>query len=247
MPHLISQHSLSFDESLHPEARACLAMISTDPLTTIPSSWIEHLSVKERLHYENCRYLLRQKQYLLGRYCAKLAIGKQLDLSPLSSFSIDSGIFRQPIIRDICCSGVMVSLSHSEHSAIALAFYDRYVCGVDIETVSIQKADLIRPLLTIREKELLANLEVSEEESMLLAWCAKESLSKALRTGLSLPFELLEIDSIQIQGIGFDIRYINFIQYSSLSLIHYGHVISITKPKDTSIHGLTIPLYQPAI
>lgn len=237
---LISQHSLSFRNSQDPETMACLVIIDT---TSLPHLWLESLSPRERLHYENYKFPLRQQQYLIGRYCAKLAVGQQLGILSLSSFSIDSGVFRQPIIRDIHSKGVMVSLAHSEHVAIALSFYDRYICGVDIETISSQKAELIRPLLTLREKDLLAHLGLSEEESMLLAWCAKESLSKALRTGLSLPFELLEIHSIQACELQFEIHYKNFIQYSSVNCIDRGYVISVTKPKETPIHGLTLPVY----
>lgn len=232
---IISKLSLSFGDFSDPEAMACLVIIDAH---SSPLSWLESLSPKERLHYENYKFPMRQQQYLMGRYCAKLAISKQLTIPSLSSFSIDSGVFRQPIIRDIHCNGVIVSISHSEHSAIALAFYDRYACGVDIEMMSSQKAELIRPLLKPQEKGLLAHLNLSEEQSMLLAWSAKESLSKALRTGLSLPFELLEIHSIQNQGTQFEIHYKNFIQYSSLNQFHNGHIISITKPKGIPIHGL---------
>lgn len=229
----ISQ-AIQLGTSQNPETKATVSILMSPFLQNL----LDHLSPEELSRYKNFQYPIRQEQFLLGRYCAKLAVAKQLNLPTLSSFSIDSGVFRQPIIRGITENGLMISLSHSENAAIALAFYDRYICGVDIELISSQKGELIRSLLTAKEKNLLLHLGIKEEESFLLAWCAKESLSKALRTGLCLPFEILEISSIQKKGKEFEIHYSNFCQYTSVNFIYCNHVISITKPKEVSLYGL---------
>ncbi len=73
--------------------------------------------------------------------------------------------------------------------------------AIDIETINSDKDDTILTQLTDNEQKLAASLLSSP--SLQLLWTIKESLSKVLKCGLTVPFELLEVESITQQEIFF--------------------------------------------
>lgn len=223
-----------FDASKHIESKACLSIIHAHENSC--KSWLNCLSDEERLIYHGYRYDKRKNSYLLGRYCAKQAIAQLIGINSLSSFSICSGIFRQPIVRNVPLSGVMISLSHSENSAAAIAHLDSYPCGIDLEKIAPQHIESIYPMMTNKECELLSPLNLNKIEGLILLWCAKESLTKVLKTGLSLPFSILEIYSIEKKEAYYEVSYKNFPQYSSINFISQGMMLSMVKPKKTKMY-----------
>lgn len=224
------------------ELKACLALVSKTEEED--KEGIEVLSEIEKETFEKYQHPERKKSYLLGRYCAKQAISKLVSLPSFASISILSGAFRHPLIRGISQNGLAISLAHSKNSAVAIAHFDTYPCGVDIEIINLFPKEPVINSLKENERAILVSHFPTEEECFALAWCAKESLAKAIKTGLTLPLSFLEIHSIEKIQSQYQVYYRHFPQYSSLNFVFEGRMISITKPKTVDIYGLDLPLYS---
>ena len=130
----------------------------------------------------------RQQDFLRGRSAAKIALEKFCELRRISFpdkalVTIDSNENGVPCARGF---SVGISISHSRDIAVAIAFDLTYSCGIDVEF--------------FRENRIAALSKMSSEEivprdlrSMTIAWSAKEALSKALGTGLTIALHKLRI------------------------------------------------------
>ncbi len=204
------------------------------------SSLVSFLSSSEKQQFNRFQYRARKKSYLMGRYCAKRAIGQLIPKALPSSISIENGALSHPIVRGLSETGLCVSLAHSGHSALALAHFDSHPCGVDLEMIDLLPRQTILDLLTQNEWQLLKQMNLPEKEGLALFWCAKESLAKAIKTGLTLPLSFFELLSIEKKDSYYEVFYTHFSQYSSLNLLHQGMMLSLTKPKKVTIYGLSL-------
>lgn len=237
--HIIST-PITFGLSESPESFGFITLIhqaEEDP------QWLSTFSEMEKAVFSKHIHEARKKSYLLGRYCAKQAICHLLQISSPSSISIVSGEFRYPLIRGINQNGLSLSLAHSGSSGLALAHFDTYLCGVDIESINSVSNSSIRSLLTDSEKLLLSQLPLDEKAALTLAWSAKESLSKAVKTGLTIPFSFFEIVSIERHALHYEVSYKHFRQYTSINFPTNEMMLSIAKPKTVAIYGLD-PLFR---
>ncbi|EPY12297.1 MULTISPECIES: 4'-phosphopantetheinyl transferase family protein [Paenibacillus] len=97
---------------------------------------------------------------------------------------------------------VFFNISHAG-AFIAVAL-DEAPIGIDIEQAGEWNMDVARLICSPRELELLANTNDSRarQELFFYIWTAKESVLKALGTGLSLPpstFEIVQETAVPIQ------------------------------------------------
>jgi 4'-phosphopantetheinyl transferase len=77
-----------------------------------------------------------------------------------------------------------------------------------------------------------------------LLWTAKEALSKVLRCGFMIPFELLEIEMFEPNN-DFAISYFkNFHQYQALSFPLANTLCSLVYPKKTELSLNTIHIQK---
>ena len=65
---------------------------------------------------------------------------------------------------------------------------------------------------------------------MLLLWCLKEALSKALRCGLTVPFGLLEVASLVPLPGGVRARFENFSQYEGIAFCAAPFCLALVMP-----------------
>jgi 4'-phosphopantetheinyl transferase len=234
-----------FEANPTPESLSCLSLVhATDAEDNL---WLSYLSSEEEAVYESYKHPSRKKSYLLGRYCAKEAVRSLTGVASTASFSIVPGAFHQPLIRGLPQNGLSVSLSHSHNSAAALAYFDYYACGIDIEKIGPSAQGVLKSIITSSERDLLLSLSLTQEEQLTLLWSAKESLTKALKTGLTLPLSFLEICSIIDKKTHYDIFYKHFPQYSAINFISNEMMISIAKPKTAVIHELKHAIYFQSI
>lgn len=189
------------------------------------------------LHPEEQAYFLkllhpkRQQSYLLGRFCAKQALAIYTNNSP-ASIKIENGIFQQPVVCSAPYNNAQVSISHTDVLGAAIAFPETHPMAIDIETICPTKRETILTQLTLSEIRLLSSDTV---DNLTMLWTAKEALSKVLRCGLGISFELLEINSI--------IHYTNWTlcnfkhvyPYQALSFRCGGSVCSLVYPKQTQV------------
>lgn len=168
------------------------------------------LSLEEQSRYEQFGSQKRKGQYLLGRIAAKIAIKRLITKNP-EIFSLPSsadiaenevvignlenGAPKITKIHESLCNFLQelgISIGHSNDFATAVAFLKPISCGIDVEKISASK---IRAL----QKVQLSGETLLEEnaENLTVAWCLKESLSKALGTGFAQSFENFRIKELE--------------------------------------------------
>jgi len=187
------------------------------------------LSPEEQKIFEKIPSQKRQREYLLGRYSAKRALCQAFS-TPMNNIYIESGIFGQPVIirpRDQC---FQVSISHTNNLGVAIAFPETHPMGIDIEEISYKNNSTILSQMTNQEVEILNTKDLCY--SLTVAWTAKEALSKILRCGLMISFNLLEISSYQKKEGYVECFFKNFAQYKSLSWKYKTSIITVVFPKN---------------
>lgn len=193
------------------------------------------LHPNEQEHFNTLRYSQRQFSYLLGRYCAKQAIATYTGHSVLTTSCIENGIFQQPITYCPGTPNLQVSISHTNNMGAALAFPEAHPMAIDIETCDSSKINVIETQLTHNEKNILVEYVSATIIPQLWFWTAKEALSKILKCGFMIPFELLEIDTLQMQEHCTRSYFKHFSQYQALSFQFANTICSIVYPRKTQL------------
>ncbi|MFN8371030.1 MAG: 4'-phosphopantetheinyl transferase superfamily protein, partial [Bacteriovoracaceae bacterium] len=132
----------------------------------------------------------RKKSFFLGRYAAKIGLRKFLSNYELNQFEIKTGVFNRPIPFYHFPTTIFpeVTITHSHDLALAIAYDHEHVIGIDLEHIPQIKAEYILKVINPSEKVI-----INQVEHIAVLWTIKEALSKALRCGLTVPFELFEI------------------------------------------------------
>ena len=160
------------------------------------------LSADEAAYHRRVPAEKRRREYLLGRYAAKSAVAAWLPsggpdfAADLAAIVIRPGAFQQPVVELSSPHAVGVTLAHSGASAFAIAHDLGHPVGLDFERHDPAHLAVLRS--QVAPAELPPPGPGRETESMrhTLAWSVKEALSKALRCGLTCPFEVLALDGL---------------------------------------------------
>lgn len=194
-----------------------------------------HLHDNEQIYFKTLEYERRINSYLIGRYVAKKAISALIGENNLKEIIIQNGVFNQPVI--VCRSNrnIQVSITHCDDFGAAIAFADILLIGVDIERADIKKRRTLESQLTEYEKGLASKVPHSYDCFLAMIWTIKESLSKVLKTGLTVPLSILEVKEVEVNNGYFTSMFSNFSQYRSISFIVEDYIISLTYPKCAEI------------
>jgi phosphopantetheine--protein transferase-like protein len=131
----------------------------------------------------------RQEERIAGRVAAKRAVQALTGAAP-GDIRIESLPSGAPQVRIAGQEGPKVSISHSEGVAIAIARRDGRI-GVDLETIEERPASFAREWFTAGEQARYGH----NPRALTAAWAAKESVLKALGTGMALhPREVEVVD-----------------------------------------------------
>jgi len=218
-------------EDLSFVAGFCLSGLGLESLKDKRNSF---LHPKEQVHFEALKYPKRQHSYLLGRYCAKQALNTHMNKKDPTNILIENGVFQQPIVYSLTHMNQQVSISHTNTLGAALAFHEAYPMAIDIESINKDKDDTISTQLSNNELNLAASLPNAPPLSLL--WTIKEALSKVLKCGLTIPFELLEIEALTQQGACIISHFTNFPQYQAISFFLSEATCSIVYPKKATLN-----------
>ncbi|MCU0735566.1 MAG: 4'-phosphopantetheinyl transferase superfamily protein [Methylotetracoccus sp.] len=155
------------------------------------------LSAGERERAAGFRFERHRRRYVIGRAALRGVLGTLVDCDPAAlPLLTESG--GKPALR----CGPAFNVSHSEeHLVIGIAHEGRL--GVDAEVKkSIPDAmELANGSFADDEIAVLETLSASERsEAFLKIWTRKESLLKALGTGLSMPLNQVSMQSGEGQG-----------------------------------------------
>jgi len=188
----------------------------------------------ERKVFDSLPTAIRKNSYLLGRIAAKMAISMIVGSEAMPSVFIDQGIFKFPVVKSHLNHNIQVSISHCDDIGIGLAFPEEHPLSVDIERIRPDIVDIIREYLSAADQTLLVNGRLSNPAGHTLLWTVKESLTKILRTGLTMDLKTVEIQSIEKKGDNCYISiYRNHLQYHAISFLKADYICSITLPRNT--------------
>jgi 4'-phosphopantetheinyl transferase EntD len=209
------------------------------------ASQLDQLHPVERARYDLCKYARRKESYLLGRLSAKAALAELTGFNDAAELLIDTGVFNFPVVKCAALSNQQVSISHCEGISISVAFAEAHPMGIDIEQVTEKHQEVMRNQLTTKEVELLRRFQLDDIRGYTLIWSIKESLSKVIRTGLTIDFSLLEVNALSVKNIGeYACTFSQFGQYQAVSCFLGDYVVSITLPKKSSVNfGQTMSFF----
>jgi 4'-phosphopantetheinyl transferase len=198
---------------------------------------VKFLHPKEREIYEALKFEKRIRSYLLGRYVAKHAIAALVGEQDLANILIQPGVFTQPVATCANNHNIQVGITHCDDFGAAVAFPEAHPMGIDIESISPNKKGVMESQMTETEKELIITFPFSYQEMLAFLWTMKEALSKALRTGLMTPFEIFEVNRIEVKNDCLVGYFKNFAQYKTVSFSLSSHYIcSIVYPMKTNLN-----------
>ena len=198
------------------------------------SVW-ELLHLGEKRHYQQLTFIRQKRAYLLGRVAAKRAIQALAPQVAPSDIFIDAGVFGFPVVRSRFLENMQVSISHTDEFGLALAYPEAHPLGIDTERVDTERVASVASTLDEQEELLLRGLLLPRPVSLTLLWTAKESLTKVLRTGLTLDLKLAAVKSLAKADNVWVGHFGNFGQYKSLSLLFSNRVCSVVLPEKTSV------------
>lgn len=220
-------------------ASMCLAKMSLNDLeNNVDLDSLLHIQEKKLL--DTLNFPRRKASYLIGRYCAKNALRYRYPAIKMNQVLIQRGVFDQPVIYGAGIVGTQVSISHTEEFGAALVFDESHPMAIDIEVSQTTHTETIKNLLTESEISLLAKHQGLFKEGFFnktpysWIWTAKESLSKVLRTGLTVEMSIYEVKNLCFEEpylIGY---FTNFPQYKSVSFIWHDVIVTIAMPVQSS-------------
>ncbi|MDM5187011.1 4'-phosphopantetheinyl transferase superfamily protein [Bacillus sp. DX4.1] len=196
----------------------------------------------EKWYYNSLKFTKKKNSYLLGRYVAKKAISKLVDEEDYTSILVNKGIFNQPIVTYEQQPNIQVSITHCKCMGAAIAFPEEHPMGIDVESIHASKRSVLENQMTKSEIKVINMFAYSEGKDQMLTviWTVKEALSKILRSGLMIPFDLLEVESIEFENGQFTSTFTNFTQYKAISFRIKDYIFSIVYPKKTRLTILNL-------
>lgn len=178
----------------------------------------------------------RKYEYILGRYGSVKAVEQLMECSRLY---IKSGIFNNPYLIGV--DSIDISIAHSDNYVTAIAFDRDIIIGLDCQTIDTRTSiENIWNSLTNKEKEIINSCLWDPEKMITAFWTMKESIAKAIKTGLMMAMDILEITEIVYSNDKIMGYMKNFSQYKIATYIVDDLVISIAFPKVLDICGLNL-------
>jgi 4'-phosphopantetheinyl transferase len=168
---------------------------------------LDWLTPGEQMRVGAFRFEKRRKDWLLGRWTAKIAL---LGITGLPDrdiirFEIASAPDGAPLPRlDGRPFLARLSLSHSNGRAFSTVLRGTIALGCDIELVEPRSAGFVETYFTATETERVERADPRFRDLLVtMIWSAKESTLKALRTGLQADTRSVEvIDDGDYSGAG---------------------------------------------
>lgn len=206
-----------------------LAEANLDDLQGQQDNFLSKSEIEELEKHSHDR---RRHSYLLGRWCAKQLISKYFNINP-KNISIKNGIFGNPLI-DGDLQNFGISISHTNNIAVVLIYPHTHPMAIDIELKDDSRLSTINKYITTNEKKYNLPLQI---------WAARESVSKILACGISVPKDILEINKLTKQDNTNIFTYKNLFHVKSYVITTDKLVVSITLPYKTVIKDV-LSLFQ---
>lgn len=222
--------------------RAALAWVPQEKYDSLAQHDAAFLHPNELSYFRALSFDRRRRSYLLGRCAAKQALMEHCSLVSPTEVEIASGVFQHPVVRPGLNEPTGVSISHSERVACALAYHEMHPASIDVEDAAPDREAVMRTQILPRELERAATAWNGEPHHAAVIWTAKEALSKALRCGMTCPYELLAVTDLQPGRLMLGGRFENFSQYSFQAWIMGHTVLSIVFPRNSVMTADMAPM-----
>ncbi|MGH8019063.1 MAG: 4'-phosphopantetheinyl transferase family protein [Opitutaceae bacterium] len=170
-------------------ARAVVALARAQPPDLAARAREDWLRGEELDRFERFKVEHARGDFLAGRMAAKSALCALAPDTEARSWEIVRGLWRQPCVRGPA-GGLKVTLAHSAGIAVAVAFDDRWTCGIDLERADRDAAEVVESQVTPEEAAWARASDGDITERWMLLWTAREATGKSFGTGLLFP-ELL--------------------------------------------------------
>ncbi len=217
--------------------RCAFAMVAA-PLAALEAAAPDMLGPEEAALLTDRLAPSRRQSFLAGRRAAKSALGLLAPGVPGRNISVLPGLLQQPVACVPGRSNLQVTLAHAGNAAIAVAHPEACPMGVDLERAAPEQQSALSEQTTPRERALAQTvMPYDEHQRMLLLWCLKEALSKALRCGLTVPFGLLEVASLVALPGGVRARFENFSQYEGIAFCAAPFSLALVMPHTARWEG----------
>ena len=189
-------HHLSF-KRVDREVPNAFAFVSYDHFEEIRANLSTHFCLEEKEQYQSLKQDKKRREYLLGRYACKLAVGLYLKEKDLQKIKVVQSVVKHPMIKHLSIDTPEVTLSHCDPYAVALAYEAGHPTGIDIENKIFSRNRAFERGMTETEVKLCQNNGGTSFDRLAnVLWTVKEALSKAIKCGFTVPFKLLEIKEI---------------------------------------------------
>jgi phosphopantetheinyl transferase len=188
------------------------------------------LHPNERAYVRVLRNDTRRDSYVLGRVAAKRAVCVLSHIDAPASVEIRAGAFGQPVVR-APAGYAEVTISHCDDTALVVAFEPEHPIGVDLERAAEPSARTVREHLGAAELSMLAELGWSDELAATMLWSAKEALAKVLRSGLTVPLNVLSISTAEPADVGsVSLFFENFALYRCHVVVLGERIVALAVP-----------------
>lgn len=166
----------------------------------------------ERAEDDACRQRMGASRYashLLGRSAAHLALARWLPEPVHSRTEVLRGPLGQPTAVVGNASVAEVTLSHSGEWACALVSSPGRPFGIDLEERSpATSATARKSLARTGQWKHRPGPGIPDDLAALVAWTAREAAGKALKTGLAVASEVLDVETVDSGDSGtYDVRF----------------------------------------
>jgi len=158
---------------------------------------LDWLTSGERTRLDGFRFEKRRRDWLLGRWTAKLALLEAAGLphEEIGRIEIAAASDGAPAPRiDGRPCQAQLSLSHSNGRAFSAVLQGTAELGCDIERIETRSDAFVDTFFTAAERERVERADPDSRDTLVtMIWSAKESTLKALRTGLSVDTRSVEV------------------------------------------------------
>lgn len=220
------------------KASVCLSNASLNNLLCAATTFLHQ---NEYVHFLKYEHDLRKHSFLLGRLAAKKALTSHFNTKGQDKkYNVKNGLLGEPLLSE---SNTNIAIAHTNSYGISIVTDQLFTLGLDIEHLDHMQ-NLDSNFYNNNEIKMLIPQTQSKEEkeAQCFIWTAKEALVKYLKTGFTVPFEILEIKSIHLTG---DIFVISFKNFHALSVLAFKInktivAICVLKSIDISLEDLKL-------
>jgi 4'-phosphopantetheinyl transferase len=165
--------------------------LDVDGLTSV-------LSDQELARAETFRTQVHRRRFIIGRGALRCVLGDLMDRDPAALQILDGKPFGKPAV----VGGPAFNLSHSDgHLLIGIAPEGRLGVDVEVARQIVDVMDLALDCCSTQERIGLLKLAPADRShAFLRIWTLKESLLKAIGTGLSAPPNQVSMALSQLEG-----------------------------------------------